>query len=398
MGVNMDLSPVVDVNTNPLNPVIGVRSFGSNVDLVALFGSETVRGLQSSGVSAVAKHFPGHGDTSVDSHRELPVVPHPLERLQSLEFVPFRAAIEAGVDGIMTAHLYLPSIEPQQDVPATLSRTVLTGLLREQLGYRGLILTDALDMDAIKKDRSAAEAAVEAFEAGADMLLIAGINSDDRAHLADGPPALLSAVQSGRVSERRLDESVLRILETKARRGILLGAVGPPALPDGSVLNSPEHRALAIDVARAAVTLQRDTAGLLPLDPTRKLLVVIPDAPTRSDVVDDQFASSLLDAVTRFAPSAVGASSRTVVDDARSADLVVLGTFDLAQHPAQQILAEQLVATGKPVIGVSLRSPYDAAVATGIGTFLTVYGDRPIHLQAAAEALFGQLVPRGSVP
>src|SRR6266581_343084 len=231
MGINMDLAPVVDVNTNPLNPVIGVRSFGSDVSLVSEFGVQTIQGLQSSGVSAVGKHFPGHGDTSVDSHRGLPVVPHSLERLQALEFLPFKAAIQAGVDGIMTAHLYLPAIEPQQDLPATLSKTVLTGLLREQLGYQGLILTDALDMDAIKKDRAAAEAAVQAFEAGADMLLIAGINADDRLHLGDGPPALLAAVQSGRVSEDRLDASVLRILEAKAKRGILPGFVQAAAVP-----------------------------------------------------------------------------------------------------------------------------------------------------------------------
>ena len=389
MGINMDLAPVVDVNTNPLNPVIGVRSFGSDVALVSDFGVQTIQGLQSSGVSAVGKHFPGHGDTSVDSHRDLPVVPHPLERLQSLELLPFKAAMQAGVDGIMTAHLYLPAIEPQQDLPATLSRTVLTGLLREQLGYPGLILTDALDMDAIKKDRTAAEAAVQAFEAGADMLLIAGITAEDRAHLGEGPPALLAAVNSGRVSEARLDASVQRILEAKAKRGILPGVVAPPFVPDASVLNSPEHRALALDVARKAVTLQRDNAVLLPLDVSSRVLVIAADAPTRSDVQDDQMASSLLEAVRRFAPFAVGGS----LSEAKNADVIVFGTFDLAQQPGQQTLYKALVNTGKPVIGVALRGPYDADAAPEIGTFLTVYGDRPVHLQAAAEALFGRRVP-----
>ena len=398
MGVNMDLAPDVDVNTNPLNPVIGVRSFGSNVDLVSQFGAETIRTIQASGVSAVAKHFPGHGDTAVDSHRDLPVVPHPLERLQSLELVPFKAAMQAGVDGIMTAHLYLPQIEPQQDLPATLSRTVLTGMLREQLGFQGLILTDALDMDAIKKDRTAASAAVQAFEAGADMLLIAGITAEDRLHLGEGPPALLAAVRSGRVSEARLDASVLRILEAKARRGVLPGVVSAPSAPDMAVLNSPEHRGLALDVARKAVTLQRDTAGLLPLSPSQKVLVVVADAPTRSDAVDDELASSLVDAVRQFAPSAVGAPARSAATAARAADVIVLGTFDLAQHAEQQALARTLVASGKPVVAVSLRGPYDAAAALEVGTFLTVYGDRPVHLQAAAEALFGRISPAGKVP
>jgi beta-N-acetylhexosaminidase len=399
MGINMDLAPVVDVNTNPLNPVIGVRSFGSDVNLVSEFGAQTVRGLQSSGVSAVGKHFPGHGDTDVDSHRDLPVVTHTLDRLQSLELLPFRAAMQAGVDGIMTAHVYLPAIESQADLPATLSKTVLTDLLREQLGYSGLILTDALDMDAIKKDRSAAEAAVEAFEAGADMLLIAGINADDRAKLADGPPALLAAVKLGRVSEARLDTSVLRILEVKARRGILPGAESAPTAPAASVLNSPEHRALSLDVARKAATLQRDTGNLLPLSAAQRVLVVVPDAPTRSLVQDDEFLSgSLLGAVRQFAPSADGASARSAVDAARNADVIVLGTLDLAQSSDQQALARALASTGKPVIGVGLRGPYDAAALPEIGTFLTVYGDRPVHLQAAAEALFGRLVPTGRTP
>jgi beta-N-acetylhexosaminidase len=373
MGVNMDLAPVVDVNTNPLNPVIGVRSFGSSVDLVSEFATQTIDGLQGSGVSAVAKHFPGHGDTSVDSHRDMPVVAHPLERLESVEFTPFRAAINAGVDGIMTAHVYLPSIEPQPDTPATLSRSVLTGLLRNRLGYPGLILTDALDMGAIKKGHPSAEAAVHAFEAGADMLLIAGIASVDLLHLSDGPPALLGAIREGRISEARLDASVLRILEVKARRGVLPGAVPPPVTPDVSVLNSAEHQALALQAARRAVTLQRDTAGLLPLQSGARVQVV--NAPL------------LLEAVRQFA--------EVTADDA---DVIIVGTYDLAQDREQQALARQLVARGKPMIGVSLRGPYDAAAASELGTFLAVYGDRPVHLQAAAEALFGRLTPSGTVP
>jgi beta-N-acetylhexosaminidase len=407
MGVNMNLAPVVDVNTNPLNPVIGVRAFGSNVERVADLGVQTVQALQSAGASAVAKHFPGHGDTHVDSHRALPVVPHPLERLHSVELAPFKAALAARVDGIMTAHLYLPAIEPQPDLPATLSKAVLTGLLRATLGYGGLILTDALDMRAIKKDRTPAEAAVLAFDAGADMLLIAGIDSDDRGHAGDGPRALLTAVKSGRITQDRLDASVLRILEAKARRGILPRATtaselesDPDPDPDPAILNSSEHRGLALEVARKAVTLQRDTGGLLPLSPgsSQRVLVVVPDAPTRSEVQDDQLASSMLEAIRRFAPSATSVLPHVSVEASGDADVIVLGTFDLARDSDQQSLAYSLAATGKPVVGVSLRGPYDAAAAPAIGTWFTVYGDRPLHLQAAAEALFGKLTPTGKVP
>jgi beta-N-acetylhexosaminidase len=397
MGVNMDLGPVVDINTNPLNPVIGVRSFGSTVDEVAQMGSETVRGIQARGVSAVAKHFPGHGDTAVDSHRDLPVLPHSRERLAATELRPFQAAMQAGVDGVMTAHLYLPAIEPRANLPATLSHTVLTGLLREQLGFQGLILTDALDMDAIKKDRTAAEAAVQAFEAGADLLLVAGITAEDRAVLGDGPPALWAAVQSGRVSEARLDESVLRVLEAKLRRGVIAG-LAPAALGDQAVLNSPEHRALALDVARKAITLQRDDGHVLPLRGGSKILVVVPDAPTRSLAEDDELAGSLVEAVRQYAPGALSASPRSAVDAAKSADVVVLATYDLAQRPQDVALARGLQATGRPIVAVSLRGPYDAAAIPSIGTFLAAYGDRPVHLQAVAEALFGELTPTGKAP
>jgi beta-N-acetylhexosaminidase len=205
-------------------------------------------------------------------------------------------------------------------------------------------------------------------------------------------------VRSGRVTEARLDESVLRVLEAKLRRGVAPGLVAAHPTPDASTLNSPEHRALALEVARKAVTLQRDAAHLLPLASERRVLVVAPGPVSASPVKDDELASSLLDAVRQFAPGAVGSGPRGAVDAARAADVVVLATDDLAQSVEQQALASALVAAGKPVIGVELGGPYDAAAMPSIGTFLAVYGDRPVHLQAAAEALFGRLEPTGREP
>jgi beta-N-acetylhexosaminidase len=406
LGVTMNLAPVVDVNTNPLNPVIGVRSFGSTPDLVSLMGVATLEGLQGGGVSAVAKHFPGHGDTSVDSHRDLPVVAHSLERLQQVELAPFRAMVAAGVDGIMTAHVFLPSVEPRENLPATLSRNVLTGLLREQMGYQGLILTDALDMGAIKKDRSAAEAAVVAFQAGADVLLIAGIEQEDRARLAEGPAAMLAAVQSGRVSEERLNESVLRILEAKARRGLLdRSALVTPV--DLSPVGSAAHQALALDAARKAITVQRDDAHLLPLDPSRRILVVEPGemAATAVEEAGASAATSLSEAVRAFAPGVEtlrlprgSQAAQEAVARARSADVVVLATYDLARGTAQQAVARALLATSVPLVMVEMRGPYDASALPDVKTVVAAYGDRPVHLQAAAEALFGAFQPSGVTP
>jgi beta-N-acetylhexosaminidase len=397
MGINMNLAPVVDVNTSPLNPVIGVRAFGSDPELVATLGRETVVGLQAGHVSAVAKHFPGHGDTSIDSHRDLPVVAGSLDRLHAVELKPFLAAIRAGVDGIMTAHVCVPALEPRPGVPATLSKAVLTGVLRDQLGYTGLILTDALDMAAIRKTRGPSAAAVEAFQAGADLLLVAGILANDRTAAGDGPRALLAAVRSGRIGLSRLDASVLRIMEAKARRGILRGAATAP-LPDAATLGGAAHRALALEVARAAITLQRDVSGLLPLAPRQRILVVDAAAPTASDVIDDESHASLWGAVREFGAAAIMGTAGVAADVVRNADVIVLATFDLARNAEQQAVARRIVASGRPVIGVALRGPYDAAAAPEIGTYLAAYGDRPVHLQAAAEALFGRFAPTGHAP
>lgn len=407
LGINMNLAPVVDVNTNPANPVIGIRSFGGDPGLVSTLATATIEGQRSVGIASVAKHFPGHGDTSVDSHLDLPLVPYPMSRLESVELEPFRAAIRAGVDGVMTAHLVVPAVEPNPDIPATLSRAVLTGLLREKLGYPGLILTDALDMGAILRDRTAAQAAVQAFEAGADMLLIAGITQEDRNRLGEGPRALLEAVQNGRISQARLDESVLRVLEAKAKRGLLAGT--QPA-GDLSIVGSAANRALAQEAANRGATLIRDDAGVLPLRRAQRVLVVTPDAATRSPVVDDgdRQGGTLAARLSRLAGPAteVNVSARPndaeiarAVAQARQLDVVVLATYDLPQQdPAQMRLARALSESGKPVVGVALRGPYDASAAPFIRTWIAVYGDRAVNLQAAASLLAGALQPTGKLP
>jgi beta-N-acetylhexosaminidase len=407
IGINMNLAPVLDLNTNRFNPVTGVRTFGSEARSVAEFGAEMITGLQSSGVSAVAKHFPGHGDTAVDSHRDLPVIVHPLPHLEQNELIPFRAAIQAGVDGIMTAHLYLPALERQTNLPATLSRTVLTGLLREKLGYEGLILTDALDMEAILRDRTIPEAAIQALLAGADLLLVSGLRAADRIHPGAAPKALAAAVRSGRVSQARLDQSVLRILETKIRRGIIPSGFPAPKPPGLAAVGSADHQAVALEVARRSITLLRDEAQMLPLSPDRHYLVVYPNYPTRSLVEERGQAGNLAEAVRQFAPTAEEwrvegvPLTRTIAmaaQRARTVDMVILGTYNLSLEPAQKALARALLSAGQPVVAIALRGPYDAASMPQIPTFLAAYSDRPVSVQAAAEVLFGRVQPVGQVP
>ncbi|MBW4081156.1 beta-N-acetylhexosaminidase [Paenibacillus sp. S150] len=222
LGINLNYAPVLDINNNPQNPVIGVRSFGESPEGAADYGAAVIRGFQEAGVAATAKHFPGHGDTNVDSHLDLPTIRHSRERMDEVELVPFRRAIAEGVDAMMSAHIYFPALE-RGKLPVTLSKTVLTGLLREELGYQGIIMTDCMEMNAIAEHYGTVEASVLAVEAGADIVLVS--------HRADrqlaAVEAIRSAVEAGRISEARIDESVRRLLALKVKRGVI--AAGPEA-------------------------------------------------------------------------------------------------------------------------------------------------------------------------
>lgn len=242
LGFNMNFAPVADVNTNPKNPVIGKRAFGSEPEKVAVMVEAMVLGLQDQGVCSVLKHFPGHGDTSTDTHTGETVIQHDRERLDQVEFVPFQYGIRAGAAGIMTAHIQMPSIT-QGQLPATFSKDILTGILREDLEYPGLIITDALEMGAIRKYWKSGEAAVKAFEAGADILLMP--QSFQEAY-----QGLLDAVRQGRIKESRLDESVRRILQTKLERGIL--DENTHALDPEITLGCDEHLRLAEEIRTKA--------------------------------------------------------------------------------------------------------------------------------------------------
>src|SRR6267142_565074 len=269
-GIQWIYAPDADVNSNPGNPIINTRSFGENPEKVAEFVSAFVRGVQENGGLATAKHFPGHGDTTADSHIDLPVIRADKERLEKLELVPFRAAIAAGVGSIMTGHLNVPALEPDPNTPATLSSRVLTDLLRGQLGFQGLVVTDAMDMGGITVRYAPGDAAVRAFLAGADALLMPPV--PDAAY-----EALLAAAQSGQISQQRLDASVRRILEAKARLGLQKNR-----LVDVAALNNNfatvAWQAESQEISDRGITLLRDTPQRLPLDgtkPARALLVCL---------------------------------------------------------------------------------------------------------------------------
>ncbi|MGI5283777.1 beta-N-acetylhexosaminidase [Nonomuraea polychroma] len=237
LGVNLDFAPVADVNVNPRNPVIGPRAFGKDPKLVAKMVAAAVKGFAEAKVAATAKHFPGHGDTTVDSHTGLPVIKHSKAEWERIDAPPFKAAIDAGVDAVMSAHIVFPKLDPSGD-PATLSKPILTGLLREKLGFKGVISTDALNMAGVRQKYNDGEIAVRAVLAGADLLLMPN-------DLPKAYQAVLAAVKSGRINKDRLDQSVTRLLTLKQTRGLLTEAPTASAEEAARVLRSAEHRKLA---------------------------------------------------------------------------------------------------------------------------------------------------------
>ena len=240
LGVHLAFAPVADVNNNPANPIINTRSFGSDPRDVSRYVRATIEGLRAGGMLSTAKHFPGHGDTDTDSHLSLPTITAPWSRFDTLELVPFRAAVAAGVDAVMSAHIALPALDGGAARPGTLSPTILTGILRDSLGFQGLITTDALDMGAIAREIGPEEAVVRAFEAGSDLLLMPA----DPAKAVD---AMVDAVESGRISRARLDASVRRILEFKQRMGLFRERLVDPAAARAAI-----RTPAAVAAARAA--------------------------------------------------------------------------------------------------------------------------------------------------
>jgi len=267
IGINMTLGPVLDVNTDPANPVIGTRSFGSDPGLVTKIGLAMIESYQQHNIIAVAKHFPGHGSTKIDSHKQLPTLTADRHHLEVVELQPFHAATAAGVDAIMTAHIAVPALDDDPTRPATLSAPILTGLLRRQWRFNGLIATDSLGMGAILHTVGMTKATTLAFQAGADLMMFGWDTVDNLSEIQAAYDALLGLVQEDPKSMERLDTSVRRILWVKAKRGILDWS--PPLSFIEETVRSTEHLILAQRLAQDSVTLVRDESGILPLSAPR---------------------------------------------------------------------------------------------------------------------------------
>jgi beta-N-acetylhexosaminidase len=396
MGIRQDYSPVADVNVNPANPVIGVRSFGADPRAVAALVAAEVAGYQGSGVAATAKHFPGHGDTNVDSHTGFPTITHSRELWEKLDAPPFRAAIAAGIDSIMTAHLMVPALDDSGD-PATLSRPILTGILRERLGYDGVVVTDSLGMEGVRTKYGDDRVPVLALKAGVDQLL--------------NPPDLDLAwnavVRSGELTEARLDESVLRILRLKTKLGLFRA---PYVSQDGvdRTVGTRAHLAAADRIAERTTTLLVNEGRLLPLSRRRypKVLVVGADPASPSGTTGPP-TGVLAAALTELGftatalPTGTSPSAAVIaraVAAARDADAVVAATYNVTAGSAQKTLVEQLAATGRPVVAVAIRNPYDVAQLPSVPACLAAYSWTDVELRAAARVIAGRVEPRGKLP
>ncbi|MDQ4085671.1 MAG: glycoside hydrolase family 3 protein [Actinomycetota bacterium] len=393
MGVSWDFAPVADVNVNPQNPVIGVRSYSEDPALAADLTAAQVRGYQGTGIAAAAKHFPGHGDTATDSHTGLPVINHTRRQWEQIDRPPFQAAVDAGVKAIMTAHIVVPSLDPSGD-PATLSRPILTGILRQEMGYDGVVITDALGMAGVRKEYGDDRVPVLALKAGADMLLM--------------PPdldlaynAVLQAVRSGELTESRIDRSVYRVLRLKWDLGLVQDPYVDVEQVPGRV-GTDEHYTAAQELTDRTTTLVRNQGGVLPLNPDARQSAFVTGwgANTTETIAEKMRQRGADTAVLATGTNPSDAQIEAAVAQAQDRDLTVVVSYRawMDAHAQQRELVRRLVATGKPVVAVAARDPYDIAYFPEVPAYLATYSWTGVSLESVVRTLYGQNDPGGGLP
>lgn len=384
MGLNLNFAPSLDVNINPVNPVVGIRSFGADPELVAKLGVALIRGMQAEGVIATAKHFPGHGDTSTDTHHTSPRITHSLERMHDLELLPFRRAIAAGLNAIMPAHIMFTALDA--DNPATLSPAILKDYLRGTLGFNGVIISDAMDMYAVARF-GAAESVSMALQAGIDMPLLA--------HL---PDQLALAEQVRHLAQ---PDALARIQHL--RTGI------PRDLPALDVVGCAEHQQIAQTIADRSITLVKN-GGQIPLRPAPDDEIVV-ITPQPSDLTPADTSSSvqiaLADAIRQRHPrtsayalprDASAGDISAIMQASEKARFTIVGTVAADQDRVQAELVKALYAHGQNPLVVALRTPYDLMAFPMVETYLCAYGIRAVTTEAVARVLFGEISAEGVLP
>ncbi|MFC0270240.1 glycoside hydrolase family 3 N-terminal domain-containing protein [Metabacillus herbersteinensis] len=451
LGINVNFGPAVDVNNNPGNPVIGVRSFSSNPELVSKLGIQTIKGLQSQNMAATTKHFPGHGDTAVDSHYGLPLVSHDKERLRAVELVPFQKAIDAGVDMMMTAHVQFPAFDDttyisKKDgqeimVPATLSKKVITGLLREEMGFDGVVATDALNMKAIADNFGQEDAVVLALKSGVDIALMpAQVNSlQMEENLSSVFNAVKAAIENGELPMEQVDQSVERILELKVKRGIFKPSEEVDQTPIDEkvenavkVVGNKDHLKKEKEMAEDAVTLLKNEDKTLPFKPKKDetILVLAPFADqvesmtrTINELADKRKMKNVTVTGYSFSGKSFNDEVAGLIDEA---DYIITGSYVVKNDPAvndgviddsiqdsskwatafPRAVMKDAQTKDKEFVLMSLRNPYDAANFEEAKAVLAVYGFkgysngryRQPNIPAGIQTIFGESRPKGKLP
>jgi len=408
IGVNVNFYPVADVQNNPANPIINIRSFGEDPATVSRFVRAYIRGAQENGQIATAKHFPGHGDVATDSHLEMPVLNVAPQRLESVELPPFRAAVEEGVQAFMSAHIWLPQIEPEKGLPSTLSKNVLTGILRDELGYRGVVFTDAMTMRGVSANFTNEDATLRAVEAGADIILIPP-------SVEDSFRAIKSAVESGRISEKRIDDSVRRILRTKAHFDLEKSRFADVNRLM-TLLGTREHRDFAQQIEDQAITLVRDERHALPLRASPDLRVVqinvldsrngwregavgrlaAAELPKRfpravTVQVDDQSTATELDLIRKLAQT-----GDALVVNGFIRVAAYKGSIDLTN--AEVALVRDLAAMKKPFVFTVFGSPYVLTHIPDLPSYIVTYDTSPLAEASMIKAITGEIEFKGKLP
>ena len=415
VGLNTVLGPAADCNSNPHNSIIEMRSFGEKPELVAAMTSAAVRGLQDNGSVATLKHFPGHGDTQLDSHRGLPTVDRTRDELFRIDLLPFAEGIKAGAKIVMTAHIIFTALDPER--PATLSPIVLGDVLRGELGFEGMIVSDSMNMHSMKLNYHPADAAIQGFNAGVDLMMLAEEHYDHDANTylenqRNLIRAVIQAVEAGRISRERVDDALRRILRLKSEAGF-----STTALPDNSALVGQEsHRAIELDVARRAVSVLRDRRGSIPIDASQPITLINTTKRSAYDVLTNTRGIGPNQAKPAFDVFAAALRSECAdvrliaAEDCRPDDLpqsgviiAVTENYTLPGMDFDQSLQVKLVRqlhehAGDRLIVVALRDPYELADFPEIDSYLCSFSFRPPAAKAAAECLLGQIKSGGRTP
>jgi beta-N-acetylhexosaminidase len=402
VGVHMTFGPVLDVNANPLNPIINTRSFGEDPALVARLAAAYIKGAREEGLMTTGKHFPGHGDTETDSHIGLPTIRSDKQHLDAVDLPPFRTAVGNGIDAIMTAHIAVTGVLGDSAPPATLSPYFMTDVLRNDMQFTGLLVTDAMTMGGVANRYGATEPLVLALAAGADILLMPR-------NVTEAINTITAAVSSGRLTQARIDQSVRRLLRAKAQAGLRTGRLVDLNAVD-TIVNTPQRSAVAREVAERSITLARDTRSLVPVARNRKILSIRyadPGDLVAGRIFDQELRAAGLNVTTANVDSrSTDAELAALRARADSADIIVTSAYvfprdghgSIAAEGGFPALVEGLSTSGKNVIAISFGSPYLVGAYPSVPAFLLAWGGAPVSQRAAAAALLGSAAIGGKLP